>query len=196
MDNLEGIFGSKTRAEIFRLLFESSDSEFYLRELQRRTGMSLRPVQQELANLSEIGLVKSRQDGNRLYYRANTEHPLFPEIRSLVEKTSGVRAMLERMLQDSQVHFAFIFGSVAAGNASPGSDLDLFVVGELGLRKLTKLLSGATERIGRVVNPHVMTAEEFVRRAQKKDHFISNILRADKIFVVGNENEFKRLAKK
>lgn len=196
MNSLSGILGSKSRAEIFRLLFERPGLELYLRELCRQAGVSIRPIQEALNMLLIDGLVKTRKDGNRLYYSANTDHPLFPEIRSLVEKTTGVSALLQQALTDPEIQLVFIFGSVASGKARPDSDLDLFVIGKLGLRKLSKLLSGTTDRIGRVVNPHVMTSEEFSRRLHAKDHFISNIMETPKTFVIGNENELKRLGKK
>jgi DNA-binding transcriptional ArsR family regulator len=190
------LIGSKTRAEIFRLLFQRAGSELYLRELQRRSGLSIRPVQQELRKLAQIGIVKLRNDGNRTYYGANTEHPLFPEIRGIVEKTSGVSALLETALTGAGVEIAFIFGSVGAGTARPDSDLDLFVIGDIGLRKLVTRLRGMSDRIGRVINSHVMSQEEFARKAQRKDHFISNVLGAQRAFVIGTEDELRRLAKK
>ena len=196
MDELATLIGSKTRAEIFRLLFQRAGTELYLRELQRRSGFSIRPVQQELSKLAQIGLVKLRNDGNRSYYGANTEHPLFPEIRGIVEKTSGVSRLLETALTAPGVDMAFIFGSVGAGKARPDSDLDVFVVGDIGLRGLLKRLGGISERVGRVINPHVMTKDEFSRKAQKKDHFISNVLGAQKAFLIGTEDELRRLAKK
>jgi predicted nucleotidyltransferase len=196
MDVLATLVGSKTRAEIFRLLFQRAGAELYLRELQRRSGVSLRPVQQELSKLTKIGLVRQRNDGNRIYYGANTEHPMFPEIRGLVEKTAGVPALLETALADPDVELAFIFGSVGAGKARPDSDLDLLVVGDIGLRRLVKRLGGMSERVGRVINPHTMTKEEFWRKAQKKDHFLSNVLASQKVFLIGTEDELKRLAKK
>ena len=192
---LADIIGSKSRAEIFRLLFEQVGKELYLREIHRQSGMSIRPIQQELSNLQSIGLIKTREDGNRVYYRANTEHPLFPEIRSLVEKTTGFRALLQKALVDPHVRFAFIFGSVASSKAKAGSDLDLFVIGELGLRKVTKLLSGTSDRIGREVNPHVMSVQEFIKRTQANDHFVSNIMDSEKMFLIGVEDELKRLGK-
>ena len=195
MDELTTLIGSKTRAEIFRLLFQRAGTELYLRELHRRSGVSIRPVQQELSKLAQIGLVKLRNDGNRIYYRANTEHPLFPEIRGIVEKTSGVSALLETALAGPGIEMAFIFGSVGAGNARPDSDLDLFVVGDIGLRALVKRLGGMSERAGRVINSHVMSKDEFSRKAKKKDHFISSLLGAQKAFVIGTEDELRRLAK-
>ena len=196
MDELATLIGSKTRAEIFRLLFQRAGTELYLRELQRRSGLSIRPVQQELRKLVQIGLVKLRNDGNRIYYGANTEHPLFPEIRGIVEKTSGVFSSLETAIAGPGVELAFVFGSVGAGKARPDSDLDLFVIGDIGLRKLVKRLGGMSERVGRVINSHVMSTEEFSRKAQTKDHFVSNVLSTQRAFVIGTEDELRRLAEK
>src|SRR5690348_13981109 len=103
MSDLITITGSKSRAEIFRLLFEQAGKELYFRELQRQSGLSIRPIQQELDNLHSIGMIKVRKDGNRSYYSANSEHPLFPEIRSLVEKTTGFRALLQKALIDPDI---------------------------------------------------------------------------------------------
>jgi len=196
MGSLVDILGSKSRAEVFRLLFEQPGTELYLREIHRRSGLSIRPIQEELANLESSGLVKARRDGNRTYFSANTQHPLFPEIRSLVEKTTGIRTVLEKALSEPEIEVAFIFGSVAAGTAQPGSDLDLFVIGKLGLRKLTKLLSGLSERVGREINPHVMTGQEFARRVKAKDHFVSSVISSKKTFVIGDRDELERLGKK
>ncbi len=111
----------------------------------------------------------------------------------MVEKTTGVAKILRDVLSDPEIQVAFIFGSVASGDARPGSDLDLFVIGELGLRKLTRLLSGVSERIAREINPHVVSAREFVQRRAKADHFLTNVLESKKIFVIGGENDLKRL---
>jgi predicted nucleotidyltransferase len=146
--------------------------------------------------IDPVGLLKLRNDGNRIYYGANTEHPLFPEIRGIVEKTCGVSASLENALAGPGVEIAFIFGSVGAGRARPDSDLDLFVIGDIGLRNLVKRLVGISERVGRVVNSHVIKEEEFSRKARTKDHFVSNVLGAERVFVIGSEDELRRLVKK
>jgi predicted nucleotidyltransferase len=197
MGSLAEIIGSRTRAEVFRLLFVQPGIELYLRDLQRRSGVSIRPIQQELAKLQSLGLIKARKDGNRTYFSSNTSHPLYPEIRGLVEKTSGYLALLTEALTHQDIQIAFVFGSVAAGTETHQSDLDLFVVvdpnGNLGLRKLTKLLSGLTDRIGREINPQVMTSYEFVRKLRAKDHFVSSVVKSARKFIIGDENELKRL---
>ena len=83
-----------------------------------------------------------------------------------------------------------MFGSIATADETSGSDVDLMVIGGLGLRKLTSLLSGVTERIGREVNSHIMTEAEYQKRVKAKDHFVTHVLDGPKLFIVGTENDF------
>ena len=196
MEILEAITGSKSRARVFQVLFENHHVELYFRELVRKTGLSIRPIQQEVARLSEVGLLKSRKDGNRLYYSANSSHPLFVDIRQMVEKTSGYRSLLQQVLLVPEIHAAFIFGSMAKGVERPDSDLDLFVVGDLGLRHLIMLMSGIGDRIGREINPYVLKPDEFAQRLQTKHHFVTSVMDSKREFLVGNEDVLKRLGRK
>jgi predicted nucleotidyltransferase len=136
-------------------------------------------------------LIHSRKDGNRIYLSANEEHPVYNDLVSLVRKTDGLANMFSRALDNSSIDVAFIFGSVARGNEQPASDVDLFVVGEIGLRKLTQLLSGLAAEVGREINPHILTNEEFVRRRRKGDHFVKSVLASPKLFVKGSERELE-----
>jgi DNA-binding transcriptional ArsR family regulator len=193
MTQLIDIVGTKSRAELFRLLFEQVARELYLREIQRRSGLSIRPIQQELARLVKSGLVLSRRDGNRTYFRANPEHSLFPEVRGLVEKTTGWRPLLSETLTLPGVQVAFVFGSVATGKAKAASDLDLMVIGSVGLRKLAPGLRKLGMRLGREINAQVMAPSEFQRKVAGRDHFVSRILESPMIFVIGDASDLKRL---
>ena len=148
-------------------------------------------VRQELRKLVRLDLVQSRRDSNRVYYRAKTENPLYPEIRNLVLKTSGLADVLKSALADKRIRVAFVFGSIASGEEKTGSDVDLMVIGRLGLRDLSGLLSGVEEKIGREVNPHVMSENEFRSRLKAKEHFMSSVLKGPKIFLIGSENDLK-----
>ncbi|MBW1818170.1 MAG: winged helix-turn-helix transcriptional regulator [Deltaproteobacteria bacterium] len=90
MNTLNEILSSRTRAEIFRLLFGLSSEELHVRELERRTGLNESSIRQELKKLVRLELLIRRKDGNRTYYRANENNPLYTEIRKLVLKTSGL----------------------------------------------------------------------------------------------------------
>ena len=194
MNVLAEILSSKIRADIFRLLFGTITEELHMREIERRSGYAIGTIQTELKKLLRLDLVKKRKDGNRLYYRANREHPLYPDIRSLVLKTIGLADILKNALrQDSDISIAFVFGSIARHEETAGSDMDLMVIGKLGLRKLSGMLSGISGQIGRGINPHVLSVHEFIKRKTNRDHFITQALEAPKIFIIGNANDLKAM---
>ena len=193
MNTLAKLLSSRVKAEIFRLLFGITPRELHIREIERQSGLADATVRQELRRLSGLGIVEARQDGNRVYYRANTRHPLYPDIRNLVLKTDGLVEVLHTALSSPDIQLAFIFGSIAAGTEAAESDVDLMVIGTISLRQLSKLLSGLATRIGREINPHIFTVEEFAQRKKVHDHFLSAVLGATKIFVRGNEDELTRL---
>ncbi|MBW2309326.1 MAG: nucleotidyltransferase domain-containing protein [Deltaproteobacteria bacterium] len=189
MTLLADILSSRARAEIFRLLFGLSYSELHLREIERSSGLTIGTIRQELRNLERLDLVKARRDGNRLYYRSNTEHPLYPDIRNLVLKTSGLVEVLKNALDREGVRMAFVFGSVARSQENAGSDVDLIIIGDAGLREVTAWLAEIPGQIGREINPHCMTVKEFVQRKCSEDLFLTNVLGSPKLFIKGAEDE-------
>jgi len=190
MNILSELLSSKIRAEIFRLLFGTHTDSLHMREIERRSGFSTGTVQGELKKLHRLDLISKNRDGNRLYYQANRTHPLYPEIRSMVLKTIGlVDRMQDALQQSSEIETAFVFGSIARHDEKAQSDVDLMVIGNLGLKKLVSLLSGLSEEIGREINPHVLTTKEFIDRKAKKEHFVSRVLQEQKLFIIGNEND-------
>jgi predicted nucleotidyltransferase len=193
MKLLEQILSSRVRAEVFRLLFCDDARELHLREIARRSGLSIGAVRQELQKLVRLDLVARRRDGNRVYHRANSEHPLHREIRNLVLKTTGLRDVLRSVLLDPDVRVAFVFGSVARGEEVAGSDIDLMVIGRLGLRQLSRLLAGKTDQIGREINSHVMQEKEFGQRLAEGDHFVRNVMASPKLFIVGGDRELEAM---
>ncbi len=180
MDRLPELLSSRARSEIFRLLFNGSQEELHGREIQRRSGLNDSTIRQELTKLVRMDLIWRRKESNRVYYRAKTENPLYPEIRNLVLKTSGLADVLRSALRDPRIHIAFVFGSIAAGEEKAGSDIDLMVIGSLRLRDLSRLLSSVTDKVGREINPHILNENEFRRRIKASDHFLSTIMREPK----------------
>ena len=195
MSLLAELLSSRARAEIFRLLLSGTGEELHVREIERRSGLNDSTLRQELRKLVRLDLVQSRRDSNRVYYRAKTENPLYPEIRNLVLKTSGLADALKSTLKDKRIRVAFVFGSVARGEEKTGSDVDLMVIGQLGLRDLSRLLSGIEEKIGREVNPHVLHEAEFRKRVRAKEHFVSSVMESPKIFIIGSHHELEAMGR-
>ena len=195
MDALSEILSSRSRAAIFRLLFSGIEKELHVREIQRRSTLNDSTIRQELRKLVKLDLVKGRKDSNRIYYRANKENPLYPELRNLVIKTTGVADVLREALRDGRIHVAFVFGSIAGGEETAGSDEDLLVIGEIGFRGLSELLSGVSAEIGREINPYVMKKDEYRKRVKSGEHFISHILKSPKIFIVGADHDLEAMGR-
>ena len=194
MSILSEILSSKVRAEVFRLLFGLNDNALHVREIERRSGFTIGTIQTEMKKLYRLDLVSKRRDGNRLYYNANQQHPVFSEIQALVVKTVGLLDLLKGALDhQKEIRVAFVFGSLAGGSEKAGSDIDLMVIGDIGLRSLTRLLVGLTENLGREINPYVLTTEEFSHRKSENEHFLNQVLKDSKLFIIGDEDDLKTM---
>jgi predicted nucleotidyltransferase len=191
MDSLERLLSSRVKARLLRLLFGPGLRELHIRDLARRADLNEATVRQELKRLTGLRLVEPRVSGNRTYHRANAAHPLAPEIRNLVLKTSGLAEALAGALRDGRIRAAFIFGSMADGSEKPESDIDLMIVGSLSLRDVSTLLADVAPALGREINPHVFTPKEFDRRRAARDHFVHTVMQGPKVFLVGGAHDFE-----
>lgn len=86
---LHRLFSSRARAQLVTALFSEPEHEYYMRELARNTGQVIGSVQRELDNLEELNLIVSQRRANAKFYRANQNHYLYEEMKSLVAKTTG-----------------------------------------------------------------------------------------------------------
>lgn len=194
MTILSEIVSSRVRAEIFRILFGVDPVETHMRELARQSGCAIGTIQTELKRLHRLNLVVRRKDGNRVCFRANREHPLFQDIQGLVVKTVGLVDVLKISLDTCPgIVLAFVFGSLARDEEQATSDIDLMVVGSVGLRQLADQLAGVAERLGREVNPHVMAIEEFSERKRHGEHFVTQVVAGPKLFIKGTPHELEQL---
>ena len=195
MNILSEILSSRVRAAIFHLLFGFDGKELYMRDLERRSGFSIGAIQTELRKLLRLELLNKRKDGNRIYFQANKEHPLYSDLRNLVLKTNGLVDVIKNALISSDaIKYAFIFGSFARQEETSSSDIDLMVVGDLGLRPLTKMLSGLSDKLYREINPHCLSEQDFIRRKNAGEPFINRLCEESRIFMIGDENDFEAMA--
>ena len=194
MSLLSEILSSKVRAEVFRLLFGLNEKALHVREIERRSGFVIGTVQSEMKKLYKLNLVLKKRDGNRLYYRANRKHPIFSDIHALVVKTVGLLDVLkDALIGEKAIRAAFIFGSIAEGSEKADSDIDLLVIGEIGLRSLSRLLQGLTGELGREINPYVLAPEEFSLRKSENEHFLSQVLISPKLFIIGDKDDLETM---
>ncbi|MCW1926530.1 MarR family transcriptional regulator [Luteolibacter arcticus] len=180
----------RTRAEVLRLLFEAPDQTLHLRDLARLAGLSPAALQKELDALERKELITARRDGNRRYFRANTAHPLYPELHGLVVKTAGIASELRRALAPVDgIALALIFGSTAAGTARGASDVDVLVIGSAGLRKIGPALRGVADTLAREINPVCLTPAEWRTKLLARDAFATRVASEPKLLLKGDPDE-------
>jgi len=194
--NLSAILFGKTRRAVLSLLYGHPDESFYLRQIVRRTGMGLGPVQRELKQLADVGLIRRTAQGRQVYFQANPDSPIFKELKSLITKTAGIAETLQSALGpiSDRISIALVYGSFARGEENHRSDIDLLVIGSASFAEVVKLLRSAQETLGREINPTVYPVEEFRSKVAEGHYFIQNVLNGPKIFVIGDEDELERLA--
>ena len=93
---LDDIFGSKGKVALFTALFDGRRRRFHIRELARKVGLTAPSLMREAKSLVAIGLLCEEKDGNRVDYWANTQSPIYQPLETLVEKTVGPQARLDR----------------------------------------------------------------------------------------------------
>jgi predicted nucleotidyltransferase len=191
---LKSLFSSRTRIELLKLFLLNPRSDFYLRQIEKKTALPLRAIQREISNLCGIGLLVKRASGNRNYYSLNENHPLRNELKGIVLKTSGiVEALARRLRANKDIELAFIYGSYAKDNENPFSDIDLFVIGDITSRQLSSLLGKEKATLGREVNFNQYSKNDFINRLKDKNHFLLSLLKDKKIFIIGSDDELKAI---
>jgi uncharacterized protein len=175
-------------------LLGHADEAYYLRELVRHTGGAVGAVQRELEQLTAAGLVHRDVRGKQVYFQANREAAIFPELQGLFAKTAGLVGILREALMPlaGRVQAAFVFGSAARGELRASSDVDLMVVGEASFGDVVAAVRGAEHRLGRDVNPTVYSLNEFQAKVRTKHHFLTTVLAEPKMFVFGGDDELSR----
>jgi predicted transcriptional regulator len=91
------LFG-KTRRGLLRLLFSHPDESFHLRQLVRLSGCGVGPVQRELAQLAQAGIVQRQRVGVQVMFKVNASSPIYAELRGLLLKTAGLADVLREAL--------------------------------------------------------------------------------------------------
>jgi predicted nucleotidyltransferase len=188
------LFG-RTRGAVLALLYGRADQSFYTREIAREIDASVGAVQRELENLSKVGLILRKSVGSQVHYQANRETPIFPEMRALINKTIGVFGVLRSALRplSKQIIAAFVYGSVAREQETAQSDVDLMVVGKATLDQVLSRVSTTEKAIGRSINPTVYSVAEFKSKLATENHFLTSVLKGQKVFLLGDEDELRKM---
>lgn len=172
------------------------ENNFHLRELARLTHCHAATLGRELEKLTQAGLLMRSEQGNQVRYQANIHHPLFDDLAALFRKTHGVVPALRDALMPfgERIPLAWVFGSIARGTASPGSDIDVLVLADqLGFAELAQAFFPLHEALRREVNPVLYAPAEFVARLHGGDAFARELMDKPKLFVKGDKDDLAEL---
>jgi predicted nucleotidyltransferase len=179
---------SSTQQRLFSLLFGQPERSFYANELISLIGSGSGAVQRELQRLTQTGLLTVTTIGNQKHYQANAESPIFPELRGIVLKTFGTADRLRHALRPiaSAIAFAFIYGSVARGEDHARSDMDIMVVSDiLTLGDIFSVMQPLEGQLGRKIHVTLYTSEEFSKRRNNNNPFLTKVLAGTVIPLIG-----------
>jgi predicted nucleotidyltransferase len=187
---LDPIF-STLRQKVLAAILLRPEKQWYMLELAKYLCVSRSSLQRELASLLKAEILIAHQNGNRVYYQANLDCPILPELQSIMNKTIGVFDLIQKALSplSDRIEVAFIFGSFAQSTDLVSSDIDLMVVGGLGLADVAVVLRPVQQKINREISPVVLSTEEAAKKLRSKDHFLSTVQGANKFFFIGAGSE-------
>ena len=190
--NLSDALFTQTQQRVLGSLFGQPGRRSTVSELINATGAGSGAVQREVARLAGSGLLRVEKSGNQKLYSANPASPIHAELVAIVRKTFGLAEPLKEALAPlgSQLDLAFIYGSVARGEDTSASDVDLLLVSEtLGYADVMAALHPAIERLGRQVNPTIYTRDELARRLRDGNAFVTKLLAQPKLWLIGSEHD-------
>lgn len=186
----------RTRQGILATTLMQPERAWYASELARRMGVPSSSLQRELKDLTEAGILKTHRQGRMAYYQANTDSPIFANLRGLLLKTAGLVDVLADKLKPlaAKIRIAFVHGSIASGSEKNDSDIDMVVIGAVSPAELSLPLRHARELLSREINPTVYTPAEFSKKRTAKDHFLARVLDKPKLFVLGSSDGLGKAA--
>jgi DNA-binding transcriptional ArsR family regulator len=181
----------KTRQAVLSALLLHEQRSWYLHELAAHLGVRPSSLQRELSRLTDAGILRRRRHGNRVFYQVDESCPLIVDLRSLLTKTVGLVDVLHSALKPfgRLIEYAFVYGSVARGEETSTSDIDLLIIGQVGLADVAPALRQAEQQLGRSVNPSVYSLSEFTKKLRASNHFLTTIWGEKKLAVQGDLNE-------
>ena len=185
------------RRRVLGLMLLHPRESYHVREVARLTGTVAGTLHKELATLAEAGILVRVSRGNQVLYSANLDCPVFEELASILRKTSGMVDVLTNALASliEKIDSACIFGSVASGDETTNSDVDILLIGVAGFADIAKALYPCHEVLGREVNPKVYGKEAWAEMVRNGDGFALEIISKPKMFIIGGNGGFEKVSR-
>ena len=185
---------TKSQQKVLGLLYAKPDKSFYTNEIMRWASMGRGTISRELDKLVASGLLTVTRTGNQNHYQADSTNPVYNELVSIVKKTFGFADEIREAMKPvyDQINWAFIYGSVAKGNETSSSDIDLLVTADsLAYTDLMTILTPIEQTLSRPINPSIYTNEQIKSKLKENNAFITRVMEQPKIWIKGNDNDIR-----
>lgn len=179
----DALFG-KTQQKVLGLLFGKPDQSFFTNEIIRWVGLGKGTVMRELERMLSAGLIVQTQKGNQNHYQANPQCPIYTDLLAIVRKTFGIGDAIKSALAPIEQHITqgFIYGSIAKGEATAASDIDLMLVGDdLSYGHIMELLTPVEEALSRTISPTLYSPQDFGSKLTAGNHFLQRVVEQARI---------------
>lgn len=188
ISNLADALFPKVRQRVLAVLFGQPDRSFYANEVIALAQSGTGAVQRELADMAQVGLITVTKVGNQKHFQANTQSPVYTELRGLVLKTVGLADVLRSALAPlgNRIDTAFVYGSMANQQDTAQSDVDVMLISpNLSYADVFGALESASQQLKRNINPTLYTPDEFAQRLDQDQAFITRVMQQPKIWLIG-----------
>jgi DNA-binding transcriptional ArsR family regulator len=158
---IETLISSKTRVKLLLKFFLNSSNKGYLRGLEEEFGESSNAIRLELNRFEQVGMITSDVEGNKKYFKANTRHPLFSDIHSIIKKYIGIDKIIDHIVAHlGDVNEVYLTGDFAKGISS-NNIIDLEFVGNVNVAYVVHLVNKVEPLINKKIRYVVYSNEEF-----------------------------------
>jgi predicted nucleotidyltransferase len=195
-NSIGNVLFTKTQQKVLGLLFGKPDQSFYLNEITKLSQMGRGTIKRELERMEAVGIVVKKRIGNQNHYQANPECPVYSELMGIARKTFGVADVIKAALNSilDEVAFAFIYGSVAKGEDTAKSDIDLLIVSnELTYSEVMERLLDSETSIGRPINPTIYNVDQIEKKLKQDNAFVSRVMEQPKIWIKEDEDVYRTI---
>lgn len=156
---IETLISSKTRVKLLLKFFLNSKATSYLRELESELGDSSNGIRLELNRFEKAGMLQSFSQGNKKYFQANTDHPLYLDTHNIIMKYIGFDQIIDKVIENlGHIEKVFVTGAFAEGKDE--KVIDLVFIGDINKMYLVELCEKVEKHIHRKLRCLVYRTDE------------------------------------
>ncbi|HBB03103.1 MAG: polymerase beta domain-containing protein [Candidatus Peregrinibacteria bacterium GW2011_GWF2_38_29] len=189
-------FGSKITEKVLAYFFTNTHKKMHLRAISDALNIDSGNLSREMKKMLNSGFFVVEKIGNVKIYSLNQAHPLYKELKIIINKTIGIHGkFIKKLKKVKNILIAFVYGSFAKEKQDQFSDIDLMVIGKPGDDLVKKILDLQNE-FDREINYTIFSPEGFAKALKEKEVFLEDVMENPKIFIIGNQNELEKITGK